>query len=83
MAESRVQVSSEFEPFVEAAILRFGYLFSSVQISRTGNDLVIVADDENNAFEAAKQLRYTLYRESIAARSADLRLTIAKALFDG
>ena len=80
-SQVRLQVAPEHGAFVDAAILRFGYLYPAVETRRGDGEVLLSGGNESALAEAAKQLRYTLYREALLLRYEETRIAMYRGLF--
>lgn len=79
--EIEVEVPSEFQAHVAAAVMRLGYLHPSWTINASRPDAIAVsvvrAEEEG---EARREVTYALYRERIRAEGAPLRELLLKTM---
>ncbi|MBL8597786.1 MAG: hypothetical protein JNL14_08610 [Devosia sp.] len=79
--EIEVEVPSEFQPHVAAAVMRLGYLHPSWTISAAKpNAIVVSVVRAEDAGEARREVTYALYRERIRAEGAPLRELLLKTM---
>jgi len=76
-----IPVSEEFLPFVEAALMRVGYLLPGVPLEYEKNRSLISVhvDDDQDPQRLAKEVRYALYRERIFKETLPIRKRILGA----
>ncbi len=81
MPPLEIPVAEEFEPFVEAALMRVGYLLPGTPMEyEKGRRLISVHIDESqDPQQIAKEIRYALYRERIYKETLPIRNRILGA----
>ena len=72
-AEVVVSVPRAYARHCDAATMRFGYLHPRCDVQRREDAVLVTGPDEDEVAEAARQLRYLLYREKILADAEALR----------
>lgn len=76
-----IAVGEEFEPYVEAALMRVGYLYSDTGAiyDKARRVICLRATGELAADVIAKEVRYALYRERIFKETIPIRARILGA----
>lgn len=80
-SQVRLNVAPEHCAFVDAALLRFGYLYPAIETQHRDGEILLSGGNESELGEAAKQLRYTLYREALLLRYEKARIAMYRGLF--
>ncbi len=75
-----VKIRSTFKPFLDAATLRYEYLFPSLTVEVQDMDVYISGAEEGDGQEEKEHFLHLLYKEKIYADTLDIRKSIFKAI---
>jgi hypothetical protein len=79
LATVAVSVPSAFQPYVDAAVLRFSYLKPAVVVEHV-TSTVTLSDDRTDAATLKRDFLHLLYRERIYAETLELRKELHRGL---
>ena len=81
MQTIKIPIDKKFSPYVEAALLRVGYLFDGIQIEYSKGESSVLAylNDDMEDTSVIKEIKYALYREKIYQETIPIRNKIIGA----
>ncbi len=81
MRHLEIPVSEQFQPYVEAALTRVGYLIPEAQIEYNKNNAMITVyiSGDVDEIHISKEVKYALYREKIYKETLPIRNKILGA----
>lgn len=74
-----IAVPPEYRRFVEAAALRFSYLYPSAKVV-VDDSVSISADSNASAADIARDFKYALYRQKIYEESQPIRTLLIQSV---
>lgn len=79
--ERKVFIDCEFRRFIPSALLRLGYIYPELNLSFSGNHIIITGDfSKYKIREIYRDVRHQIYREKIFQDTLDMRKNLYKML---
>lgn len=75
-----VEVPSQFEPYLAAALLRVQVLFPALTFRRNGTDIAIGVTGSAEKINVRKALLHAVYREKVYAETLSMRQDLVSAV---
>lgn len=77
--ECRVEIPEVFRPYLDAALLRLGYLHPELAVAHEGSEVLLTGEAAANT-DPKRTLLHLLYREKIYAETLALRGRLYESL---